>query len=83
MTLDELEDSKTVTGARQVSKAVKRGDAECVFIAQDADQYVTGPLADLCSEYGVPVENVPDMVELGKRCGIQVGAAAAAAVRDK
>ena len=37
MTLDALKSASRVMGIKQVSKAVKRGDAECVFVADDAD----------------------------------------------
>ena len=48
MTLDALKSASRVMGIKQVSKAVKRGDAECVFVADDADERVIGPLQILC-----------------------------------
>ena len=35
-----------------------------------------------CQSAAVPVESVPTMAELGKACGIEVGAAVAALLRD-
>ena len=56
MTLDALKSASRVMGIKQVSKAVKRGDATCVFLADDADARVIEPLIVLCQGQGVPVE---------------------------
>ena len=82
MTLDALKSASRVMGIKQVSKAVKRGDAECVFVADDADERVIGPLQILCREQDVPVENAATMADLGNACGIEVGAAAAAVLKQ-
>ena len=82
MTLDALKSASRVMGIKQVSKAVKRGDAECVFIADDADERVIGPLQVLCREQDVLVEHAATMADLGNACGIEVGAAAAAVLKQ-
>ena len=82
MTLDALKSASRVMGIKQVSKAVKRGDAECVFVADDADERVIGPLQILCREQDVPVERAATMAYLGNACGIEVGAAAAAVLKQ-
>ena len=82
MTLDALKSASRVMGIKQVSKAVKRGDAECVFVADDADERVIGPLQILCREQDVPVERAATMADLGTACGIEVGAAAAAVLKQ-
>lgn len=82
MTLDALKGASRVMGIKQVSKAVKRGDAECVFLADDADTRVMEPLVMLCQERDVPVEHAATMADLGNACGIEVGAAAAAILRQ-
>ena len=68
---------KTV-GLKQTQKALEKGLAKVVFIANDAEQHVIKPLLKLCSDQAVEVEQVPTMEELGKACGIEVGAATAA-----
>ena len=68
----------SVVGAKQVRKAVENGTAKKVFLAADADPRITEALAQLCAEKGVETESVPAMKELGKTCGISVGAAVAA-----
>lgn len=68
---------KTI-GTKQTVKAVEKGQAQLVFVAADAEERVVQPLLVLCQSRNVPVERVPSMQELGKACGIEVGAAAAA-----
>ena len=81
MTLEALKTAKRVIGIKQVAKAVKRDAATEVFIADDADAKVVEPLETLCMEQNVPVSRVSSMKELGTACNIEVGAAAAAAVK--
>ena len=81
MTLEALKTAKRVIGIKQVAKAVKREAATEVFIADDADVKVVEPLETLCTEQNVPVSRVSSMKELGTACNIEVGAAAAAAIK--
>ena len=81
MTLEALKTAKRVIGIKQVAKAVKRDAATEVFIADDADAKVVEPLETLCTEQNVPVSRVSSMKELGTACNIEVGAAAAAAIK--
>ena len=76
--LSELKTASKVTGAKQVTRALKNGSVRLVFLAQDADPRITGPVETLCRESGVETESVPTMTELGAACGIAVGSAVAA-----
>ena len=76
-----LTTAKKVIGAKQVAKAIEKGLAKSVLLAEDADEWVVSPLRELCNRKSVPVENVPTMGELGKACGIEVGAAAVAVLK--
>ena len=67
-----------VVGAKQLKKAVKSGRAKVVFLAENADPAVTEPLEKLCADNFIQITWVPTMAELGRACGIEVGAAAAA-----
>ncbi len=71
---------KTVVGAKQLRKALEKGTAQQVFLAENADPALTEPIADLCRTYQVECAWVPSMTDLGKACGIDVGAAAAATI---
>ena len=67
-----------VIGTNQTSKAIDRGRARVVFIAQDADRRVTEPVLRAARERGGEVVEVDSMAILGRACGIAVGAAVAA-----
>lgn len=72
-----------VVGVKQSQKAIARGLAKGALIAEDADLHVTGPVQALCQARQVPVETVPTMQELGRACGIHVGAAVAAVLKNR
>ncbi|MBP2656161.1 MAG: rplGB [Firmicutes bacterium] len=82
MATDALKTAVKVIGAKQVVKAVEKGVVCLVYLAEDADARVTNPVRELCVRAGVVIETVPNMTELGKACGIEVGAAAVALLRD-
>ena len=71
---------KIVVGSKQLRKALSNDRARCVFLAENADPHLTEPIADVCAERGIPITWVSSMADLGRACGIEVGAAAAAAV---
>ncbi len=74
--------AKRVIGLKQTAKAIEKGTAKIVFVAKDADAVVIEPLIVACAEAGLACETVASMQELGKLCGIHVGAAAAAILKD-
>ena len=79
--LDELKTATSkVVGIKQLRKALTSGTAKKVFLAEDADPMLTEPLAELCRKSHIQCAWVPSMKDLGRACGIDVGAAAAAAV---
>ena len=78
--LADLPRSKMVVGAKQLRKALATGQAQQVFLASNADPAITEPIMALCQHNGVKYVWVQSMTELGKVCGIEVGAAAAAYV---
>ncbi len=67
-------------GTNQTTKAITRGQALVVYIAQDADRRVTDPVLRAARERGLEVVEVTSMAALGRACGIAVGAAAAAII---
>lgn len=78
--LDEaLKKSKNRTvGVKQTLRALEKESVLCVYVAQDAEKHVIRPILDLCRTQGIQVREVQTMTELGKACGIEVGAAVAA-----
>ena len=71
---------RLVVGSKQLRKAITKGSARYVFLAENADPDLTDPLRQMCAQKGIRVLWVPTMAQLGRQCGIEVGAAAAAVV---
>ena len=78
--LSQLSGKRTVAGAKQLRRAVQSGIAKQVFLAMNADPAITEPIEALCQQNSVEYVWVRSMTDLGRACGIEVGAAAAAAV---
>ena len=78
--LAEVTRHKMVVGAKQMKKALSSGRATWVILAENADPAITEPLEQLCQQYHISCAWVPNMLDLGKACGIEVGTAAAAAL---
>lgn len=79
---DALERLKTAeyraVGSNQTAKAIRRGRAQLVFVAADADRRVLQDVIAAVRDRGLEVIEVGSMRDLGRACGIAVGAAAAA-----
>ena len=69
-----------VAGAKQLRKSLQSGRASRVYLAENADPAITEPIKTLCECNHVPYIWIASMDDLGHACGIDVGAAAAAAV---
>ncbi len=70
-------------GVNEVTKAVERGTAKLVLIAEDVSPAeIVMHLPLLCKEKGIAFSYVKTREELGKRTGIAVSTAAAAVVEE-
>ena len=78
--LSELHSRKVIVGAKQIRKAIQSRRVFKVFLAKNADFVLTENLEAMCLQNHIPCTWVPNMVDLGSACGIEVGAAAAAIV---
>jgi len=74
--------NKTV-GLKQTQRALEKGIAKKVYVARDAEAHVLKPIVDLCRKQNIECIEVGSMNELGKACGIEVGAAVAAVVAEE
>ncbi len=79
--LPDMQDANCVVGVKQLKKALRDGRALQVFLARNADPKLTDDVVRLCDQCRVPFTWVANMDDLGRACGISVGAAAAATVR--
>ena len=77
-----LQEGSVRIGTKQTMKAVEQGIAVQVFVAQDADPRMVTRIVQLCEQRGVKLTQVDTMRNLGRTCGIEVGAAMAALVVD-
>ena len=77
---NELTNSARVVGVKQVRRALVNGRARRLYLARDADPQLTRPLAEQAQAQGVEAVWLSSMRELGRDCGIAVGAAVAATI---
>lgn len=74
---------KKLVGIKQTTKAIKSGEANVIYVAKDAENKLIEPVVTLAKENGCPrIEYVDTMKELGKLCGIDVGAAVAVVLKE-
>ena len=71
-----------VVGVKQTVKSIKNGKAKTVYVANDADEKFIQPVIQLAQENSIEVININSMKELGKLCGIDVGAATCAVLLE-
>ena len=73
---------KVVVGAKQLKKALLKGTVRYVYLAENADPAITEPIEEMCGKLHIQITWVRTMAELGQKCGIEVGAAAAAVLNS-
>ena len=78
----DLKQRKVVVGSKQLRKALEKGRVECVFLAENADPAITDPIEEMCRKLHIRITWVRTMAEIGRACGIEVGAAAAAVLNS-
>ncbi len=74
--------SMRVVGVRQVVRALKKNEVECVFLALDAAPHLRGQIEQAAREAGVGVRTVATMEELSQLCRVDVPSAAAGILRN-
>jgi large subunit ribosomal protein L7A len=80
--LDELTVNKKVVGQKQVIRALNDNIAAKVYVAKDADERITKAIIEKCESSKIAVEYFDTMHQLGKWAGIDIGAAAAAILKN-
>ena len=80
--LEIARDTGTVkTGTNEATKAVERGNAVLVYVAEDVQpEEIVMHIPELADEKGVPFVFVAAQDDLGHAAGLEVGSAAAAIV---
>ncbi|MFC4405704.1 MULTISPECIES: 50S ribosomal protein L7Ae [Haloarchaeobius] len=68
-------------GTNETTKAVERGNAELIFVAEDVQpEEIVMHLPELADEKGIPVVFIETQDDVGHAAGLEVGSAAAAVV---
>lgn len=83
MSLHDVKNSPKVIGTKQVKKAISKGIAKKVFIAEDAEPHIIEPIKELCRQNQVEIQAVKNMETLGNACGIEVGSATVALINNE
>jgi len=78
---EDIGKCKIAVGVRQSLRAVLRGQADSVFVADDAAPVLKKELLENCMKNNVPVHTIDTMENLGNYAGIQVGAVACVLLR--
>lgn len=73
---------KKVIGVKQTTKAIKNGQGETLYLAKDADNKLIDSVEQLASNSSLKIVYINTMEELGRLCGIDVGAATALILKE-
>ncbi|ALC87315.1 MULTISPECIES: ribosomal L7Ae/L30e/S12e/Gadd45 family protein [Bacillaceae] len=69
---------KTIIGTKQTVKAMKQGLVKEVYIALDVEERIIELAVAIAQETNVPIYYVESKVDLGKACGLRIGASVVA-----
>lgn len=79
--ISETELQKLKIGFKEVTKLIAENRAGRVIVAQDCEDKIKNPLFESAKKFGIELEYAPNMRELGKLCGIDIGASCAAVAK--
>ncbi len=83
MDLAGLRSAKKRVGVKQTIRALEANSVALVYLAGDADRQVTAEVIALCIVKDVEIRRVDTREELGSACGIDVGAAVVAVLKQQ
>lgn len=69
--------TNVTVGIKQTMRMLEQNRLSEVFVAKDADYFVIRPLIEIADARGVPITYIDTRRELGRMCGIEIGAAVA------
>lgn len=76
-----IEERNKVIGIKQTTKALNQDKARVLFISEDAAKHLVEHIEQIAREKNIETVYVDSMENLGKACGISVGAAVAAILK--
>ena len=72
---------KRFVGLKQVLRGITDGTVWCVIVSSDCEEFIKAKLREEARGKGVEIKKGPEMNVLGKKVGIDVGAAVVGLVR--
>ena len=72
---------KKLVGLKQVLRGITDGTVWCVIVSSDCEEFIKAKLREEARGKGVEIKKGPEMNVLGKKVGIDVGAAVVGLVR--
>ena len=69
---------KTIIGTKQAVKAMKKGLVKEVYIALDVELRIIELARQTATETDVPITYVESKIDLGRACGLRLGASVVA-----
>ncbi|MFW5648712.1 MAG: ribosomal L7Ae/L30e/S12e/Gadd45 family protein [Candidatus Alkaliphilus sp. MAG34] len=70
-----------IIGIKQTTKALNHNKVKTLFISEDAEKHLVEHIEQIAKEKNIEIVYVDSMKDLGKACGINVGAAVAAVLK--
>lgn len=77
-----FQNKRKIIGVRETTKAIKKDIVSQVVFAKDAASDVIDPILKECNKKSIQIQEFGTMKELGEICGIRVGAAVVALLKD-
>ena len=72
---------KKLVGLKQVLRGITDGTVWCVIVSPDCEEFIKAKLRDEAQGKGIELAKGPTMADLGRKVGIDVGAAVVGLVR--
>ncbi|MBR7163388.1 MAG: ribosomal L7Ae/L30e/S12e/Gadd45 family protein [Clostridia bacterium] len=70
----DLKGKRLLIGIKQSTQAVQQNTVESVYVAKDAAVHIREPFEALCKDKQLPIHYFDTKQQLGRACGIDVGA---------
>ena len=71
---NDLKGKRLLIGIKQSTEAVSNGKVSSAYVAKDAAPHIREPFEALCKDKQLPVHYFDTKQQLGRACGIDVGA---------
>ena len=71
---NDLKGKRLLIGIKQSTEAVLNGKVSAAYVAKDAAPHIREPFEALCKDKQLPTHYYDTKQQLGRACGIDVGA---------